>query len=72
MDPFSMQFSTVEGSSNYQITGSGTDQIGMYTLTGEHNHKNGRMSVDKKYTKGTGCKYQNLGHTVKLRLAWDR
>ena len=72
MDPFSLRFLPGDTGSRYKIKGRGIDLVGGYKLKGTHNHENGRMTVDKKYIAGTGNPTENLGHTVKLRLAWDR
>ena len=71
MDPFKMQFTLIDNSNSYKITGKGTDLVGQYLLAGELNMENGRISINKTYRMGTGDPKQNLGHTVQLRLEWD-
>ena len=66
-----MRFVSGESGNRYKVKGRGIDTVGAYKLKGKHNHENGRMIINKKYQSGTGNPSENLGHTVKLRLAWD-
>jgi len=47
-----------------QLDGSGHDTVGKYDIKGFWNAENGRMTFTKKYQKGTGDTYENLGHQV--------
>ena len=48
------------------------DKIGDYQMNGTFNPQNGRMVLNKKYIIGTGDKWENLGHNVRIRLQWNK
>jgi hypothetical protein len=55
-----------------KVTGSGFDDIGMYTIDGVYSTHSRRMGLTKTYQAGTGNLSQNLGHKVTIQLEWNR
>ena len=53
------------------VTGNGTDCVGDYKIRGIYSMETYRMALNKTYIRGTGNKYQNLGHTVRIRLEFN-
>ncbi|CAF0876203.1 unnamed protein product [Adineta ricciae] len=56
----------------FEVTGSGFDDIGMYTLHGFYSTQTRRIGITKTYQLGTGDPRQNLGHNVIIQLEWNR
>jgi hypothetical protein len=54
------------------VTGSGSDDVGMFTIDGIYSTQSRRMGLTKTYQPGTGNPLQNLGHTVTIQLEWNR
>jgi hypothetical protein len=55
-----------------RVTGSGVDDVGMYSIDGIYSIENGRIGLTKQYQLGTGNPVQNLGHSVAIQLEWNR
>lgn len=55
-----------------KVTGSGSDDIGMYIIDGIYSTETRRLGLTKTYQYGTGNGLENLGHTVTIQLEWDR
>lgn len=53
------------------VTGTGTDDIGTYTIDGLYSHQSQRIGLTKTYQLGTGCSSENLGHSVIIQLLWN-
>jgi hypothetical protein len=56
----------------WKVTGSGTDDVGMYSIDGIYSTHSRRIGLTKKYHPGTGNLSQNLGHSVIIQLEWNR
>jgi len=54
-----------------RVTGSGTDDVGTFTIEGIYSDKTNRIGLTKKYIPGTGNPSQNLGHEVTIQLEWN-
>ncbi len=54
-----------------KVTGSGSDNIGTFTIDGVYSTTTHRMGLTKKYQSGTGNPSENLGHEVTIQLAWN-
>jgi hypothetical protein len=54
-----------------KINGSGSDEVGAYTISGSYSKEEGRMLLIKRYQLGTGDPTGNLGHRVLIRLVWN-
>ncbi len=54
-----------------KVKGSGSDDVGSFTITGIYSTKTQRLGLSKKYRSGTGNSAQNLGHTVTIQLYWN-
>ena len=52
---------------NGKVDGSGTDDVGVYTIAGVYSNDNLRVAFGKTYVRGTGNPSENLGHTVEYR-----
>ncbi|CAF1539891.1 unnamed protein product, partial [Rotaria sordida] len=53
------------------ITGSGSDDIGTFTIDGIYSVETRRIGLTKTYTRGTGNQLENLGHQVIIQLTWN-
>ena len=51
-----------------QISGSGSDNVGRYRISGECSLATGRMGFCKKYIRGTGDARENKGHAVEYKV----
>merc|ERR1711934_258884 len=60
---FNLDF-TPSGGLMEDITGSGSDSVGRYTIRGSCNRANGRLAFAKQYIPGTGNWRENKGHKV--------
>ena len=49
-----------------------SDAIGSYSVTGKFKEGKSGLTLQKHYISGTGNPSQNLGHTVKTRLRYNR
>ncbi len=54
-----------------KINGSGSDDVGSFTITGIYSTKTQRLGLSKRYRLGTGNSAENLGHTVTIQLYWN-
>ncbi|CAF4786346.1 unnamed protein product, partial [Rotaria socialis] len=52
------------------IKGSGSDDIGTFTLDGVYASQTQRIGLTKTYQRGTGNLSENLGHQVTIQLKW--
>ncbi|CAF2372870.1 unnamed protein product [Rotaria sp. Silwood2] len=50
------------------ITGSGSDDVGSFTIHGTYSIETRRMGLKKTYEQGTGNGSENLGHQVIIQL----
>ena len=55
----------------WKVTGSGSDDVGTYTIDGIYSIKTYRIGLTKIYQKETGDPQQNLGHNVTIQLCWN-
>ena len=53
------------------ITGSGSDTVGTYAISGIYSPQSRRLGLTKVYQLDTGNKLENLGHTVTIQLEWN-
>ncbi|CAF3372279.1 unnamed protein product [Rotaria sp. Silwood1] len=53
------------------ITGSGSDDVGTFTIHGTYSIETYRMGFTKIYQQGTGNSSENLGHQVTIQLTWN-
>ena len=54
-----------------EVTGSGKDDVGEFSIDGTYSLCTGQLGLTKVYEKGTGNLSQNLGHTVNIQLEWN-
>jgi hypothetical protein len=54
-----------------KVTGTGSDDVGTFTITGTYLTKTQRLALNKTYRLGTGNCRENLGHTVTIQLYWN-
>ncbi|CAF1047009.1 unnamed protein product [Adineta steineri] len=66
------RFSLTFENSSTTVKGTGSDDIGKFTINGVYSHETSRLGLSKKYQLGTGNKTQNLGHTVTIQLTWNK
>jgi hypothetical protein len=55
-----------------KVTGSGSDDVGQFTIDGVYSIHTRRIGLTKTYQYGTGNPLQNLGHSVIIQLEWNR
>ncbi|CAF1373449.1 unnamed protein product [Rotaria sordida] len=65
------QFSLSFDPQSMIITGSGSDDIGTFTIDGIYSVETRRIGLTKTYTRGTGNQLENLGHQVIIQLTWN-
>ena len=65
------RFSLTFDSYSMKITGSGTDDVGTFTMEGLYSPQTSRIGLTKKYQAGTGNLQENLGHQVTIQLTWN-
>ena len=53
------------------VSGSGSDDVGTYTIVGIYSTRTNRMGLTKSYQTGTGDLQENLGHNVTIQMAWN-
>ena len=54
-----------------KVTGSGTDDVGSFTVDGVYSNETNRIGLTKNYQRGTGNPSENLGHQVTIQLTWN-
>jgi hypothetical protein len=54
-----------------KVTGSGSDDVGVFTIDGIYSTETNRIGLKKTYELGTGDRSDNLGHQVKIQLTWN-
>jgi len=54
-----------------KVTGSGTDDVGTFTIDGTYSVETHRMDLIKQYQIGTGNPLENFGHQVTIQLTWN-
>lgn len=64
---FSLMFDHQE----LKVTGSGKDDVGVFSIDGIYSLNTRRIGLTKTYQKGTGNSLENLGHTVTIQLEWN-
>jgi hypothetical protein len=65
-------FSLSFDSSLMKVIGSGSDDIGVFTIHGTYSTETNRIGLTKTYQLGTGNSLENLGHQVTIQLTWNR
>ncbi|CAF4624126.1 unnamed protein product [Rotaria sp. Silwood2] len=55
----------------FKVEGSGSDDVGDFTIAGTYSIKTQRIGLKKTYQSGTGNTKENLGHTVTIQLKWN-
>ncbi|CAF4080256.1 unnamed protein product, partial [Rotaria magnacalcarata] len=64
------RYSLVFNGHSMSIKGSGSDDIGTFTLDGVYASQTQRIGLTKTYQRGTGNLSENLGHQVTIQLKW--
>jgi len=54
-----------------KVTGSGSDDVGTFTIDGNYSVTTSRIGLTKTYQAGTGNQSENSGHQVTIQLAWN-
>ncbi|CAF4719639.1 unnamed protein product [Rotaria sp. Silwood1] len=54
-----------------EINGHGSDEIGVYTVTGKYSTKTNEIELIKTYQSNTGDSNENLGHQVTIEVTWN-
>ncbi len=65
------RFSLSFESGSMKVTGSGSDDVGTFTIDGIYSIETSRLALTKKYQAGTGNRSENLGHQVTIQLTWN-
>jgi hypothetical protein len=65
------QFSLSFDPQSQKVTGSGSDDVGTFTIDGTYSMKTHRIGLTKTYQAGTGNRSENLGHQVTIQLTWN-
>lgn len=65
------KFSLSFDSQSMKVTGTGSDDVGTFTINGDYSTETRRIGLTKKYQAGTGNRSENLGHGVSIQLAWN-
>ena len=65
------QFSLTFDQRAMKTTGSGTDDIGTFTIHGIYSLETQRIGLTKLYQSGTDNPSENLGHQVIIQLTWN-
>ncbi len=58
-------------SQSKKIKGSGSDDVGIFTIDGTFSTETNQMNLIKTYQIETGDRKQNLGHQVTIQLTWN-
>ncbi len=53
------------------VHGNGHDDVGSFTVTGNYSTSDNHLTLFKQYKRGTGDRYENLGHQVTIDLKWN-
>ena len=64
-------FSISFESGSMKVTGSGSDDVGTFTINGIYSIETSRLALTKTYRAGTGNRSENLGHQVTIQLTWN-
>jgi hypothetical protein len=54
-----------------KFTGSGSDDVGSFTIDGIYSIETRRIGLTKQYQRGTGNPSKNYGHPVTIQLTWN-
>lgn len=54
-----------------QVTGTGSDDVGVFSINGIYSNETNRLGLIKIYQAGTGNPRENLGHQVTIQLTWN-
>ncbi|CAF5025602.1 unnamed protein product, partial [Rotaria sp. Silwood1] len=54
-----------------KVTGSGSDDVGVFTIDGIYSFDTNRIGLTKTYQLDTGDRSENLGHQVIIQLTWN-
>lgn len=65
------RFSLSFENSSMKVTGSGSDDVGVFIINGIYSMETSRLALTKKYQAGTGNRTENLGHQVTIQLTWN-
>jgi len=65
------QFSLLFDPQSMKVTGSGSDDVGKFTIDGTYSTETSRIALTQKYQAGTGNLSENLGHQVTIQLTWN-
>jgi hypothetical protein len=65
------QFSLSFDPRSEKVTGSGSDDVGTFTINGIYSVEASCLVLAKKYQAGTGNRSENLGHQVTIQLTWN-
>ncbi len=65
------QFSLLFDPQSMKVTGSGSDDVGTFTIDGTYSTETSRIALTKTYQAGTGNRSENLGHQVTIQLTWN-
>jgi len=65
------EFPLIFDSQSMKVTGSGSDDVGSFTIDGIYSIKTRRIGLTKKYQLGTGDSSENFGHQVTIQLIWN-
>ena len=57
-------------SESTKVTGSGSDEIGTFTIDGSFSMKTNRLGLTKTYQPNTGNPLENFGHQITIQLIW--
>jgi hypothetical protein len=58
-------------SRSMNVTGTRSDDVGVFTITGIYSNETNRIGLTKTYQAGTGNQSENLGHHVTIQLTWN-
>ncbi|CAF3547321.1 unnamed protein product [Rotaria sp. Silwood1] len=58
-------------SESFTVNGHGSDEIGVYTVTGKYSTKTNEIELIKTYQSNTGDSNENLGHQVTIEVTWN-
>jgi hypothetical protein len=54
-----------------KVTGSGSDDVGIFAIDGIYSDTTRQMDLTKIYQAGTGNPSENLGHQVTIQVTWN-
>jgi hypothetical protein len=54
-----------------KVTGSGSDDVGVFTIDGIYSTETNQIDLKKTYELGTGDRSENLRHPVTIQLTWN-